>query len=90
MSITLLRALAASVTGRRRAGVVFPNPEVTSMGKIKTEAVAAEWLSDGIDCEEARAAFRNWMWRGRDDELECRVKEGWLEALRCYEEERLH
>ena len=60
------------------------------MAKIKTEPMAAEWLSDGIDCEEARAVFRTWMWRDRGDELECRVKEGWMEALRCHEEERLH
>jgi hypothetical protein len=60
------------------------------MAKIKTEAMAAEWLFDGMDCEEARAAFRTWMWSDSGDELKCLVKEGWLEAMRCHEEERLH
>jgi hypothetical protein len=69
---------------------VFPDPEVNSMTKIKPEPLAAEWLSDRIDCEEARAAFRTWMRSVPGDEIACLVKEAWLEAMRCHEEERLH
>ena len=60
------------------------------MTKIKTGPLAAEWLSDGLDGEEARAAFRTWMRSGPGDEIECLVKDAWLEAMRCHEEERLH
>jgi hypothetical protein len=61
------------------------------MTKIKTEPPLAEWLSDGIDCEDARAEFHTWMRRSDPGyELGCLVKEGWLEAMRRHEEERLH
>ena len=62
------------------------------MRKIKTEPSVAEWLSDEIDGEDAQAAaFRTWMRRSYPGyELECLVKEGWLETVRRHEEERLH
>jgi GrpB-like predicted nucleotidyltransferase (UPF0157 family) len=60
------------------------------MTKLKIEPLATEWLSHGIDCEETRAAFRTWMRSNPGYELEYLVKEGWLEVLRCHEEERLH
>jgi hypothetical protein len=60
------------------------------MTKIKTEPLAAEWLSDRIVGEEARAAFRTWMRSNPGYEVECLVKEAWLEAMRRHREERLH
>lgn len=61
------------------------------MTKIKTEPpLAADWLSDGIDSEEAQAAFRTWMLSDPTDELECLIREAWLEVQRRYKEERLH
>lgn len=72
-------------------GVEFLDLEVGSMTKIKTPPPPAEWLSDGIDDEDARAAFRSWMRRSYPGyELECLVKEAWLEVMRRHEEERLH
>jgi hypothetical protein len=61
------------------------------MTKTKTEPpLTADWLSEGIDSEEAQAAFRTWMRSDPTEEIECLVREAWLEVLRRHKEERLH
>jgi hypothetical protein len=61
------------------------------MMKIKAEPpLTSNWLSGGIDSEEAQAAFRTWMRSDPTEEIECLVQEAWLEVLRRHKEERLH